>query len=102
MLDAAMNIRQKMTQLARTFPTFAADGPKGLTPGLDPFDAVKLWDHAKGWSHGEQCAARFVLSVWDPAGNPWYEKFDLHEALGVWDSRHLMAFIAWAVDPWWG
>ena len=89
-----------ITRLARAFP--------GLdhADGVEPFDAVGLAEWAKGGkSHGQICAAQFILSVWNVVesqaesyGLPY---FDLHEAFGVWDRHHQQAFVGWAEEPWW-
>jgi hypothetical protein len=98
----------KMTLLARTFHGLA-QAP------LEPFDAGVLDRWAKGLCHGHLCAVSFVLSVWSgstgasdikkkAAERLWVWKsprFDLHEALGVWDDDHRAAFLAWTRNPWW-
>jgi hypothetical protein len=92
-----LRIEEKMAALARTFP------------GVAKASGVKLWDANlfDRWaaetpvSPGELATARFLLAVWDP-GHPWRcGRFDLMEALKLWDDRHRAAFLAWAGDPWW-
>jgi hypothetical protein len=41
------------------------------------------------------------LSVWDPQQAWELERFDVMEALRVWDEDHREAFLAWASNPWW-
>ena len=102
--------RAAMSKLALSFPSL------GRAPGADPWDADAFlrWLSSTGLSHGEQLAARFVLGVWNPA-NKWTElatedkfpfpenaaRFDLFEALGVWDRAHIAAVLAWIDAPFW-
>lgn len=80
-----------MLALAQTFPSHRR---------LASWDA-KAVDHraTHGASDGEKVTARFLLSVW----NQWEAwkigRFDLFEALQVWDPMHLAAFRAWMADP---
>jgi hypothetical protein len=88
--------RQKMTALARTFPSMRN------ALGVDPWNPLHLQTWAKGpHSHGEIVTARFLLSVWDPHQSWNLERFDVMEALRVWDLPHREAFLAWGRDPWW-
>lgn len=80
-----------MLALAQTFPSYRH---------LASWDAKAVDRHAAhGASHGEKVTARFLLSVW----NQWDEhaagRFDLFEAMRVWDEEHLNAFRAWVLDP---
>jgi len=91
----------RMTALVESFPTLV-----GLA-GVRPWDAVQF-DLNRGLSHGGRCAQQFVLSVWNPStstmprGKGWRcGRFDLQDALCVWDDRHRRAFLAWASQPWW-
>jgi hypothetical protein len=87
---------KKMTELAQSFPCLRG------APGIDPFDAQELdrWAAAPV-SHGEQVTAQFVLAVWSP-GTDWQSgRFDVMEALRVWDPSHHAAFLGWAKDAWW-
>jgi hypothetical protein len=91
--DASIRIRT----LAQNFP--------GLwrAPGISPWNALRLdeWAASNGPSHGERCAAQFLLAVWNP-DEPWQSgKFDLMEALRVFDAQHHRALIEWALNPWW-
>jgi hypothetical protein len=108
--------------MARNFPALRHRG------SLDPWDAMRFRASGIAASHGERCAIQFVLSVWnfstswdDPelvAG--WLEetgitkadlgwdpktatlgKFDVIDALGVWDEGNRAAFIEWAKEPIW-
>lgn len=83
-------------------------------PGVAPWDAMALlrWLCEEGQSHGEALAARFVLGVWN-AHTDWVEearkagfsapaaarRFDLLEAVGVWDRAHLDAVQVWLEEP---
>src|SRR5262249_44533918 len=70
--------------------------------GIHPFDADEFNRWAQGpVSHGERVTARFLLAVWDPVIEWEAGKFDLMEALRIWDPPHREAFLAWASDPWW-
>lgn len=99
-----------MTRLCRLFPTLRN------APGVEPWDSIKMLDFAcSGASHGALLAARFVLSVWNHAtdwndeahragiltGDDHLRRFDVFEALGVWDYPHHEAFLTWARDPFW-
>lgn len=113
--------RERMTGLARSFPTLAR------ADGLEPFDPDKLdaWAMTGGPCHGGLLAARFVLTVWSGQaftfGQQHYIKrrtpddlyrvrvetpwrcglFDVVDALSTWDAQHRAAFVAWALKPWW-
>jgi len=83
--------------LAQSFP--------GLwnAPGVSPWDTVALdeWAASGGPSHGERCAAQPLLVVWNP-DEPWRSgKFNLTEALRVFDAQHHRSLIKWALKPWW-
>jgi hypothetical protein len=87
----------KIVWLALKFPCLRN------APGAEPWGANRLDDWAAGGgpSHGEKCAARFILAVWDP-NHEWQSgRFDLMEALGIWDSASHQAFLDWAANPWW-
>lgn len=110
--------RFDMTALARSFPSFAhwKDVPGLDAGGSFNFDARAFfaWASSTNMSHGEYCVVQFLADVWN--GNDCKKlngsstkarervmgvaKFDLHEALGVWDSGHRAAFLAWAKEPW--
>lgn len=98
----------RFQDLVDSFPTLRR------APGASPWDAMKLlgWLCNTGLSHGELLAARFVLGVWN-AHTDWVEearkagfsapavakRFDLIEAVGVWDRVHLDAVQAWLEEP---
>ncbi len=88
---------QRMAALALTFPTL------DLADGVSPWDAVRFsrWVRSGAPGHGARCAGKFLLSVWNPYTRWRCGRFDIHEALGVWDPEHLAAFLAWARAPWW-
>lgn len=87
----------RMTAFARTFPSVAD------VRWVRLWDANKLdrWAAETPISHGELVTARFLLAVWNPDGQWRVGRFDLMDALGVWDEQHRTAFLAWATDPWW-
>lgn len=69
--------------------------------GANPFDAQQLDDNYSGASHGEKVTIAFLLNVWNP-GHKWKSgKFDVMDALGVWDGSQQKAFCDWAGNPWW-
>lgn len=92
-----LTLEEKMTAFAGTFPSVAN------APGARLWDATALdrWAAETPVSHGELVTARFLLAVWDPEYAWRCGRFDLMEALRVWDEPHRVAFLAWAVDPWW-
>ncbi len=87
----------RMTALALSFPTMR------YADGVAPWDAVRLsrWLRSGAPGHGAKCAGQFLLGVWNPSTRWRSGKFDLHEALGVWDHEHHAAFLAWVRAPWW-
>ena len=69
--------------------------------GAEPFDAELLDANYAGASHGEKVSIAFILNVWDP-GREWKAgKFDLIDALRIWDDSKRAAFCDWAREPWW-
>ena len=48
-----------------------------------------------------QLAVKFLLATWNPNEQWESGRFDVMEALGVWDAEHHRAFLEWAVAPWW-
>lgn len=89
-------LRSRMTELARNFPCLER------APGVDPFkpDVLNRWAWGVA-SHGERATAKFLLAVWDPETEWCAGRFDVFEALRVWDVKHRAAFLRWAADPWW-
>jgi hypothetical protein len=92
-VDPALRIRL----LAQSFP--------GLwnAPGVLPWNAQALdeWAASGKPSHGERCAAQLVLAVWNPDERWKSGRFDVMDALSVWDRPHRKAFLTWAAAPWW-
>ena len=89
-------LADQMTDLARGFPSMRG------APGVEPWDPGELNRWAAGpASSGERHAARFLLSVWDPATGWEAGRFDVLEALRIWDVTDRAAFLEWAADPWW-
>jgi hypothetical protein len=88
--------RERMTELAWTFPSMRG------APGVNPWIPEELNRWAlRAVSHGERVTARFLLSVWDQHTDWEAGRFDVMDALGVWDLKHRAAFLKWASDPWW-
>ncbi len=63
----------------------------------DGFNAPRFKRATRAFSHGERCAADFILSVF----NHYDYKFDVMEALSVWDAEYRKTFLQWASSPWW-
>lgn len=116
-----VSVRNNLFELARSFPTLRDVPPeffeerRDLGAGAVGFNRddgginFALWA-ASSQGGGGTDAALFVLSVWN-TGDDWSEwisrggpdggRFNLHRALGNWDSAHRAAFLAWARAPWW-
>jgi hypothetical protein len=92
-----VDYRLRMTGLAWSFPTL--EYADGVSP-WDP-DRFEAWLQSGAPGHGARCAGQFVLSVWNPYVEWRCGRFDLHEALGIWDNHHRAAFLAWTRSPWW-
>ncbi len=89
-------LRARMTAFALTFHSMH------YASGVEPWDAVELETWASGpRSHGERVTAQFLLNVWDPSTEWRCGRFDLMEALRIWDAEHHKAFLRWVTDPWW-
>lgn len=87
----------RIRKLALSFPTL-----RDAYGGVLPWKAADLDRFAcEPVSDGARHAARFVLAVWDNAGGWGCGRFDVIEAMAVWDPDHRAAFLAWASDPWW-
>lgn len=90
-----------MARLALTFPSMR--GRAGIMGSIPPWDAEFLdaWASSGAPSHGERVTAQFLLAVWD-SDQPWKSgRFELMDALRIWDERHHQAFLQWASNPWW-
>jgi hypothetical protein len=87
----------RMAALATTFPGLAQ------ADGVFPWEAehFERWLRSGAPGHGAKYAGQFVLSVWNPYTEWKSGRFDLHEALGIWDNPHRAAFVAWVRSPWW-
>ncbi len=85
----------RMTDLARSFPSL-----QGM-PGVSSWHPAALAARIPTMSHGEACAARFVLEVWAGGSYPDVQRFDLVEALQCWDRKHQEAAAAFCAKPWW-
>ena len=92
-----LDLDDRISTLADSFPTLR------FAPGVRLWDSGTLDEWANGPDPGDGArhAARFVLAVWDN-GTQWQSgRFDVVEALAVWDHEHKRAFRAWADEPWW-
>lgn len=96
-----------ISQLAQSFPSLRGK------PGVEPWDVMALLRWTMVASHGEVLAAKFVLGVWNPATD-WgtiavenkimkkggaFTRFDIFEAMNVWDDAHIAAMAAWVNRP---
>lgn len=86
-----------MTLLASSFPSL-----KGK-PGVEPWGPHLLdkWACGPEPRLGARCAARFVLSVWDPVHEWRCGTFCLEMSLVAWDAEHRAVFAEWILNPWW-
>lgn len=92
-----LSLEAKMSALAATFHCLRN------ASGVKLWDANTLdkWAAETPLSHGERVTAQFVLSVWEP-NHAWRcGKFDMMEALRIWDADHHAAFVSWVREPWW-
>lgn len=98
-LDTARNgahpYSARMTALAESFPSLRN------MPGVSPWRPELLARRIGTMSHGEACAAQFVLSVWSGGKYPRIRAFDLFEAMRVWDREHTEAAAAWMRASFW-
>jgi hypothetical protein len=69
--------------------------------GMIPWNADKLDQSFAGRSHGEKCVIRFLLNLWDRQEKWECGRFDLFEALRIWDTDRRKVFLSWANDPFW-
>lgn len=92
-----MTSAQRITALARSFPTLARQAE-----GLDPWDPDKFehWACGPVPSSGAAHAARFILALWRPHGAWRCGPFLVVPAMGTWDAAHRAAFATWAADAW--
>jgi hypothetical protein len=95
-------------QLVKSFPSMK------VVLGGRPWSAneVLRWVCSVGGSHGEVLTARFLLGVWNQQAD-WVaearelrlpspeaaRRFDLLEAVAVWDVAHLTALRLWLAAP---
>jgi hypothetical protein len=92
-----LTLEARMTAFALSFHSLRN------APGVKLWDADTLdrWAADTALSHGERVTAQFVLHVRDPDHAWRCGKFDLMEALRVWDNDHHAGFLAWVKEPWW-
>ncbi len=87
----------RIRRLARSFPTL-----RDAYGGVKPWDAAQLDRFAfEPVADGARHAARFVLAVWNNDTQWQCGRFDVIEAMAVWDADHREAFLEWAKNPWW-
>jgi hypothetical protein len=87
---------RRMAELAQSFPCLRD------ASGVSPWNAAIFDRWASGpVSHSELITARFVLAVWSPDTAWRCGRFDMMEALSVWDPPNHRAFLEWASKPWW-
>jgi hypothetical protein len=84
----------RIVRLAESFPCLGRFD-------LWPWDPVSLSRRCEGASHGEKVTIQFILTVWNQYESWGCGRFDVMEALAVWDPDHRAAFLKWATDPWW-
>jgi hypothetical protein len=108
----------QMTALALLFPSMTRhDG--STIPGVDPWDPGELvnWLNSSGEpTGGSRHVALFLLSIWNSddwaahglrVRKPAHKadrrigRFDLADAMAVWDSKHRQAAFAWLLNPFW-
>lgn len=84
-------------QLALCFPTLSAAG------GVRPWNPREFdrWACGPAPGHGAKHSAHFVLAVWNNNIDWRCGRFDVVEALSIWDEAHQAAFLAWCAKPWW-
>jgi len=97
--DREVQTRTRIVELARSFHTLRR------ADGLEPWNADKFarWAGFNVSDYSRQAAA-FVLMVWN-RHHPWkfgkfLARFDLAEALLIWDQDMRAAWQDWAADPW--
>jgi hypothetical protein len=100
---------ESMARLVALFPSLRE------APGVNPWNTDEFlpWAVSGVLSHGEVLAAKFVLAVWNPTTD-WekaaqekklledgqhFARFDLFEAMSVWDQEHVDAALAWIELP---
>src|SRR5262245_13647324 len=98
MSDEAREERQRvmMTLRAETYRCMRGD------LGVDPWEPHELnrWAVSAA-SSGEKHVVRFLLNVWNQYEDWECGRFDVMDALSVWDAGNRRAFLSWARDPWW-
>ena len=123
-LEANVNGRARAARRGKTWGHIGPESMARLTslfpslreaPGANPWNVDQFlpWATSGVLSHGEVLAAKFVLSVWNPSTN-WekaaqeqqlleagetFSRFDLFEAMNVWDQEHIGAALAWIELP---
>jgi hypothetical protein len=107
-------------RLLRTFPVFKELMNDKLTPilkwrrwallfptvkaafGSTLFQPIDLDSWATSQpSDGALHAAKFLLALWNNQQVWDCGKFDVTDAMSIWDAEHRAAFVVWAEQPWW-
>lgn len=94
---ARLMVKYDMDALVRSFPSLERRGTRWKTGNCDWDNCRNFKKAMRGMSHGEKCAAKFCLSVY----NHMEHKFDMQDAVGVWDAEHRAVLVQWLMDPWW-
>ncbi len=94
--------KDKMTALAKSFPSVTGLIDKGVLKGVEPWDIVDFLQSCEempfGLGQSVAMALSFIKWIWNPALAP---DWDLHHAWAVWDDAHRLVWMEWAKHPWW-
>ena len=101
LLKRSLTQAERMTALARSFPSVAYMIDTGLVPGLDPWDPSRFlsWLNNPNLYPNRSLMAALVFIRW--VGNPQMFTWDMHYAWSVWDAECQAAYKEWAENPWW-
>lgn len=92
----------KMTALAKSFPSVQGLIDKGVLEGVEPWDITTFLKSCKempfNLGTGVSLALAFIKWVWNPGLAP---DWDLHRAWSYWGDEHRKVWLAWARHPWW-
>lgn len=90
--------QKQIVALIKKFPGFAGIVPAHILADFDA-SAFDQWASSTPISKGELIIARFVLGVWDSYVEWQCGKFDLFEAVGIFDSGNRQVLYEWVKDP---
>lgn len=91
-----LNGPRKMQALIDSFPSLKRRGMKWSGP-YSADSCLYFKKQMKAMSHGEKCAAKFVLMVY----NHYDNKFDFNDAMGVLDQESVEVIRQWMANRWW-